>query len=358
MRAEAFDNPRRSISLAIDNIITQIGNKDKALTPGSSDREYRGVYKAWKAGDQVLRPSAVSWLETDALSGVQGQSPAGAPSLVGYGITHKTKLQNEEESQEVCPNGGYIMGVCRHGAKRWIRLCCKRRDCPVCGVKRRKRIAYRIAQGVELLGGHAGAGWFVGTWDRDIEKKKMVQIQAHFVQWVRKHTGFHVEYAAVWELHKSGRYHLNLVFAPWVYIPQAVLSKRWERFGGGQHVWIKRVGAGIGVEAVKLNKKIGNYLAKFDQQVKTGRGVTYSKGWPKLSDPVKVERKGKIAWIYRDSLWDDSINFEDELSLGYWHEVAPGEYGFCLGEDCDCFDMPPPAFATPQLGLKPVLTKL
>jgi hypothetical protein len=235
------------------------------------------------------------------------------------------------------------MGVCRHGAKRWIRLCCKRRDCPVCGVKRRKRIAYRIALGVELLGGPAGAGWAVGTYDRDIDKREAVKVQGHFVRWVRKYTGVHVEYAAVWEDTKRGRLHLNLIMAPWVYIPQKLLAEKWHHYGGGKVFWIERVGAGIGVEAAKSRNKVANYFAKFEQQVKSGRGVAYSKGWSKLPDnPVKVERKGEIAWIYRDALWDDSINFGDELRLGYWQEVRPGEYGFCLGEDCDCFDVSPP----------------
>jgi hypothetical protein len=209
----------------------------------------------------------------------------------------------------------------------------------VCGPKRKNRIAYRIALGVELLGGPAGAGWFVGTFDKDISKKEAVKIQGKFVRWVRKRSGFRVEYAATWEVHRSGRLHLNIVFAPWVYIPQAVLSKRWARFGGGNRVWIERVGVGIGVEAAKSRNRVAKYFSKFEQQVKTGRGVAYSHGWSKLPDnAVKTERKGEIRWIYRDAWWDDSINFKDEISLGYWQEVRPGEYGFCLGEDCDCFE--------------------
>jgi hypothetical protein len=84
--------------------------------------------------------------------------------------------------------------------------------------------------------------------------------------------------------------------------------------------------------------KVGNYLAKWDQMVLSGRGVSYSKGWPKLPDPVKVKRIGRIRWGFVGSLSEESILHWYEAELGHWHEVVPGEWCSSDGEVCHCFD--------------------
>lgn len=205
----------------------------------------------------------------------------------------------------------------------------------MCGAERRRRIAARIDYGVEQYG---GAGWFVGTFATDVTKREAVKTQAKFVRWLREYLGYKVEYAATWELTRQGRLHLNLVLGPWTYVPQRMLEERWQRFGGGR-VWIELVGAGIGAEAAKSRARVSAYFAKFEQMVREGRGIAYSKGWPELPAGPAAHRRGKIAW----SWWDGQAGlvriFEMERDKGYWHEVAPGEWAIVFGEKCDCFEI-------------------
>ena len=204
----------------------------------------------------------------------------------------------------------------------------------MCGKRRKHLISWRVVNGVKVLG---DAVWFIGTYAEDITKEEAVKVQNKFIRWLRQRLGYKVEYVAVWEVHQSGRLHLNLVLAPWRYIDQGELSDAWQRYGGGKVVWIERVGFGIGKEVAKTRQKIANYVAKFDQMVKSGRGVNYSKGWPKLPDRPNPKRKGKIEWRYVSDLDAEAEVFEYELERGYWIEVAPNEYGF-IYEECDCFE--------------------
>lgn len=269
------------------------------------------------------------------------------PSLVGHSITQHSQIELSNNLmaeigcvvKEVCPDSSWLKGVCEHGNVRWLKLPCKRRTCEVCGKERKHLLAWRIALGIEKLGGENGAGWFVGTFDYDISKGEAVKVQNKFIRWLRARAGSRVEYASVWEVTRKGRLHSNLVFAPWQYIPQAVLSAKWERFGGGKRVWIERVPGGIGVEVAKSRERIGNYMAKFDQMVLNGRGVNYSKGFPKLPDREVAKREGFIKWHWVGSLEGEADIFESELQLHYWVEVAPGEFAWYLGENCHCFDI-------------------
>jgi hypothetical protein len=146
------------------------------------------------------------------------------------------------------------------------------------------------------------------------------------------------EWAKTWELQKNGRLHLNLVMSPWHYIPQKVLAAKWHSLGGGPIAWVERVGVGIGVEAAKSRLKLGNYIAKFDQMVLSGRGVSYSKGWPKLPDSVCSPRQGEIHWEFVGSMTEGSILHWYETELGHWIEFTPGEWVSPDAECCNCFD--------------------
>lgn len=269
------------------------------------------------------------------------------PSLVSICITQPNKseiaskslyLQNkgQNEGQKRCEDGVWLRGECSHKTERRINIPCKRRGCLVCGEKRKKRIAHRIEYGLEWLG--AGA-WFVGTFDYDISKDEAVKVQNKFIRWVRSTQKKRVEYVSTWENHRSGRLHLNLVFGGWGYVSQKKLSEKWQKFGGGKVVWIERIEAGIGVEVTKIRGKIGNYLAKFDQMVMSGRGVNYSKGWPKPPGREKIKRKGDIKWEYISNDDESYKDFENELALGWWVEVLPGTGEFKKRGDecCDCF---------------------
>lgn len=241
-----------------------------------------------------------------------------------------------------CPDAGWLKGTCSHGNVRWVKLACKRRTCEVCGEHRKKLIAWRISRGIELLGGVQGGAWFVGTFSEDLTKAEAVKVSNQLVQWLRRYMkrkfGIQIEFAKVWEVHRNGRLHLNLVIAPWRYIPQRLLSQKWHSLGGGPVVWVERVGAGIGVEAAKSKVKVGNYLAKYDQMVLTGRGVSYSKGWPKLPDLIKSPRQGRIWWWFVGNLSEESRLHWYEVELGHWREVVPGEWCNAEGEDCHCFE--------------------
>ena len=227
-----------------------------------------------------------------------------------------------------------MRGRCQHGTERWLYIPCKRRGCPVCGEHRRHMVAWRISAGVEH---YQGAGWFVGTFARDVTKAEAVKVQGKFVRWLRSHLGYQVEYAATWELHRSGRLHLNLILAPWRFVPQSLLSQKWERFGGGPVAWIALVGAGIGAEAAKSRERVSNYFAKFEQMVQDGRGIAYSRGWPKLPELPTTERKGRVSWVWLDSSEPYVRIFDMERDKGHWHEVGPGEWASAYGEPCDCF---------------------
>lgn len=239
------------------------------------------------------------------------------------------------EGTQICPNGGWLKGTCNHHNVRWLHLSCKRRDCPYCNALRKRRIAHRIEYGLQLMG---RAAWFVGTWDYDVPKWYAVLTQQHFIQWLRRDMHMPVEYTAVWEEHRSGRLHLNLLLANWYWIDQATLSKKWEDFGGGKVVWIEEIKDGISYEVLKLRKKLSNYMAKFEQQVRTGKGITYSRGWPKLP-PHYSPRKGFIRWRWLSKDTFDAQDFENKLIHGVYQEIRPAEFQRTFqSEACDCFD--------------------
>ncbi|MCP4612049.1 MAG: hypothetical protein GY845_25405 [Planctomycetes bacterium] len=124
--------------------------------------------------------------------------------------------------------------------------------------------------------------------------------------------------------------------APWKYIPQRKLQDAWKRFGGGI-LWVERVGCEIGVEAAKSRQRIANYMGKWDQMVRAGRGVTYSRGWPKLPVEPIGERRGDIYWTWIHACTEEAAFFWNDRESGNWMEVAPNEWGRAHGEKCNCF---------------------
>lgn len=250
------------------------------------------------------------------------------------------------QSLPSCPDGGWLKGVCEeHATIRWVKMSCKRRTCPVCGQARRSRIAWRIAEGISALGGEGklgGAGWFVGTFDRPIDKAEAVRISNQFVQWLNRFIGrtfkYKAEWAKVWERHRSGRLHLNLIISPWRYIPHSLLKCKWHTFGGGIKTWVTRVGRGVGAEAAKSRCRVGDYFGKLEQMVLTGRGVSYSKGFPMLPKLTQVPRRGEIDWRFIGNFAQESIEHWYDVEMGYWQETSPGEWRTVDVELCDCFE--------------------
>lgn len=260
---------------------------------------------------------------------------APSPSLEGKRITH------EDTPPCYCPRGRWLLGICvAHGNERWIYRPCKRRDCPVCGVKRRKRVAWRIAHGIEILGGEHGAGWFVGTWPKDVEKSAAVRAVARFVARLRRNFPHPLEYACTWETTARGRLHVNLIFAPWTYTHSTTLARYWQDVGGGPNIWIKRVGEGIGQEAAKSREDAGYYFSKREQMVRTGRAANYSKGWPKLPETEATVRKGEIEYIREHDRmpWQLPPAFDPaDVQLHLWQQTYENEYRRQSEPLCQCF---------------------
>jgi len=317
-----------------------------------------GVFKSWWSSEgaaeaqgaytgrgQLLEAGAALFISQEMLAAaVPGADLAGSPALdaareadenvpwwggVSPSLDRGTCISQQNPSaDEVCLTGFWLRGTCHHGTVRWLYIPCKRRGCPVCGVKRRRLIAWRIAEGIKSFG---GAAWFVGTWDRDVSKAEAIKTQAKFIRWLRGYLGYVIEYAATWEVTKRGRLHLNLILAPWIYVPQRLLSAKWQRFGGGRVVWVKLVGKEVSGEVSKASVwEAANYFAKFEQMVSEGKGASYSEGWPKLPDVGCLERKGQVKWEYHD--------FFNPYILGRWREVRSCEFAFVAGEVCDCFE--------------------
>ena len=258
-----------------------------------------------------------------------------SPSLVGKGITH------EDTPHAYCQWGRWVLATCEaHAYERWMYRPCKRRDCPVCGVKRRKRVAWRIAHGLELVSPEHGGGWFVGTWQKHVQKSAAVRTVARFVARLRRNFPHPIEYACTWERTRNARLHVNLIFAPWTYTPQTTLSAWWRDVGGGKVVWIKRVGAGIGQEAAKSREAVARYFAKWEQMVRTGRAATYSKRWPKLPETDLPVRKGSITYEqeWERPSWKAPPALDpNDIQLRLWHETHEHEYRWVHTPWCDCF---------------------
>ena len=267
-------------------------------------------------------------------------SIAAAPSLESIGVTH------EAAPAERCQNGLWFRGNCDdHGNIRWVWHPCKKRRCPVCGPKRRQKVAARIAHGIDQLAGPRGATWFVGTWAEDVTKEQAVKAATRFVAWVRRHQPKRTEYASTWELTKKGRLHINFIFAPWQYIHFTTLSAAWARVSGGSVVWVKRVGPTISKEVAKTSQDVADYITKQDQMPPYGKAATYSRGWPKPPAEAPLVRRGKIRWQPEttiDSFVNGVSEFTYERELGYWHENEDGEYFNDQDTGCNCFDFIPP----------------
>lgn len=301
--------------------------------------------------------SAVEGVAADPLPPPHRPEAAPSPSLVGEGITH------EATPHAHCQWGRWVLATCStHNYERWLYRPCKRRDCPICGIKRRKRVAWRIASGLELLSPEHGGGWFVGTWPEDVPKSAAVRTVARFVARLRRNFPHPIEYACTWENTAQGRLHVNLIFAPWTYLPQRTLSAWWHQLGGGKVVWIKRVGEGIGQEAAKSREAVARYFAKWEQMVRHGRAATYSRRWPALPDNPAPKCRGHI--IYEQEWQIPSYKAPpaldpNDVQLALWQQPRENEYRDPREPWCDCFDRvdpaadslprdPPPSLTLPQ----------
>ena len=330
--------------------------------PGGGS-ELAGSGPTWVTGDTNGSPSPSGASEpffnitfsvpqggTREESGTQGADgwglpldPLPAPSLVSPRV-----MQPKAPPATACPFSRPVSGECQHRTVRWVMVPCRRRVCPVCGPARLAKVAARISHGLDSGGDPVPAAYFIGTWGKDVSKPQAVRTQQKFIRWLRRDLGVPLEYAAVWEVTRRGRLHINLVMTGWRYVPQRILARKWQRFGGGRVAWIESVGPSVAGEVAKPNRELAAYLGKLEQIVLTGRAVNFSRRWPKLPKPEPIPREGVIRWRMSSRDDVDFIGFGVQLTLGYWLGADQDGEWKRPRERCACFHLVPnPAPDTP-----------
>lgn len=235
-----------------------------------------------------------------------------------------------------CPDARWIGGRCQeHGQGRWVMVPCKRRRCEVCGAISRWRVAERIAFGCRVS---SPASWIVLTFRKNVEKGLAVRRMARFVRWLRvKRSMPDLAYAATYEVTKAGRLHINLLCAPWQFVPQRQLERAW-----GSRLWVERVKdeGSVGNETAKATpESLGGYLMKLEQVVKEGRRVSFSRNWPKMPSLDPGEPNVKVKWR---PLGDSDICYlQNMIDTGWVVEIRPGRWACAPnlrdGPLCGCF---------------------
>lgn len=137
-----------------------------------------------------------------------------------------------------------VSGTVDHDGKKHIayaRMYCKKWNCPDCGPRLAKKLQRNIAHAARehnldrlltltldprRIKTADPIGHIWKTW-----QKFRVYLQRKFKE--------SITYVAVMELHKSGLPHLHILIDR--FIPQAWISDRWERLGGGRVVDVRRI---------------------------------------------------------------------------------------------------------------------
>lgn len=272
---------------------------------------------------------------TDAASGRPDALGAGEVS-VEQGEASPS-LVRQEHNSVICRHGIWLLRECReHEYPRWVQVPCKRRTCETCGPLGRWRIAERIAYGVRVLGVDRCA-WLVLTFEKDVTKVAAVRRLAAFVRFLRKIVPG-LQYAATYELQKSGRLHINLVVGPWDFTDRWKLQDAW-----GARLWIAWVKEekDVGNEVAKnySPESLGNYVSKLDQAVPRDRRVSFSRGWPKPPEDDTPES----PFIYTRVPDEAVAEIQLRIQLGYLVEETPGvwrdAWPFAV-PDCACHSPP------------------
>ncbi len=161
---------------------------------------------------------------------------------------------NELKSRDYCGKGALVSILDGGERVRVIPMMCKTWGCPQCGPRLGKMwIAVISSQKIERF--------MTLTCDpkkfRD-PQKAVAWMKIAFGTLVRRIRARYgaLEYAGVWELHKSGWPHFHVALKG-CYIPQAWLSLQWSGLGVGRVVWISRVGS-----ARECARYLGKYLMK------------------------------------------------------------------------------------------------
>lgn len=290
-------------------------------------------------------------------SSESGSLPRNTP----IGITHpKTDISHQyrlaaldgfQSAQGDCPHSTWIPGSCtNHGSVRWSLKPCKRRTCPVCGPRRRREHAERIAWGVRsgMMIEDKQYAWLVLTFSEPwaVEpqfKSEAVRRMGAFIKWLRQQGMPDMQYVSTFELTTADkRLHINLVCGDWKWIPHWKLRARWGARVSVEYVKDEAGDIGAELTANYSPEGLGGYLSKLEQMVpeEWGRHVSFSQGWPSTPTTHKPERVGEVEWTFPtvDRLQGLSLAFEQGLMV----VTSEGEYGFQSQIDripeCHCWE--------------------
>lgn len=241
-----------------------------------------------------------------------------------------------------CPNARLLRGRCKsHDNEQYFMFPCKARDCEVCGPLTRLKHSRRIDYGISVL----GETWFMVLTFPEVQaanpefKSEAVRRVNNYLRWMQKELRYKFQHCKSWELQKSGRLHVNVIFDfPWgEWIPFQKFQAKW----GGRVTWEKvttpkRLSQYVTKVASDrpTEDSLGRYVVKAGYQAlprEWGRRVTYSSGWPK---ELRAS-KHLVDWKIVGSRGTDI--FKMKVLKGQLTEVAAGRWSEGA-RSCSCFD--------------------
>ena len=251
--------------------------------------------------------------EPDSLHLLPG---TGANSHKPLGMDHKPTRQNFK-----CQAGRILQVETACGSWRYLWMPCNKWSCQKCSYYRlHHELKPEIAEALQWareLG--ETAKFLTFTWRRGTPgamptsegaKLRTLNLQ-HIVQWMRRRYGI-FEYLRISESHKSGAVHLHMV-AVSAYIPQALLSIRWEKETQGSRI--------VDVEAI---------------------GMPCPRCWPGHHAPRKEKRASMIVpppgrgecrrcgyspdWSLQEP-WDEVSHRASQEIAKYLTKATPGTIG-------------------------------
>lgn len=133
-----------------------------------------------------------------------------------------------------------VCGQSETGAWAALPLYCRKWDCPDCGKFQRRRLRRRLIAGTPDTFATLTTNPNLFTTPEAAFKQASLAINRLFKVLRRHYPRRRIEYALVWETTKKGWPHAHILLrAP--FIPQAFLSRTWERLSGARIVDIRRL---------------------------------------------------------------------------------------------------------------------
>jgi len=132
------------------------------------------------------------------------------------------------------------VGMCENGGAVALPLYCRKWDCESCGNFHRRRLRKRLLAGTPTTFMTLTVNPILIPDPRQAFKAASLAVNRLFKVLRRRYPRKRIEYGLVWETTKKGFPHAHVLLrAP--YIPQAFLSRAWERLSGAKIVDIRLV---------------------------------------------------------------------------------------------------------------------